>query len=352
MRVRIIICLIAMIIPSWTQEQNPTLSRIEIEALTTAQMEKLATNYEVRGVKNNVLEIIIPSIYIQDAEKITGTKAKIIEKDIHEKFTKERLDEYPSYEEVQNQMKKWAADYPSFVKLEQYGSSTSSLPLFVLKVSDNVNQDEDEPSVLLTAATHGDEVITVKVMLAIMKKVIEGNGAIDEITELVENREIWFIPVVSPDGYTKRQRYVGWTDPNRDFPWQQDPEHKSIDCIQGLRDLFNKHNFDASADYHASGRMYMYPWAYTKESPSKAKDFDIIAKGMAKYNGYVYGQISKVIYIAKGSSCDYFYWKHKTKSFAVEVGTSKIPHGSEIDRVIAENVDAALYFIKDAPQKK
>jgi hypothetical protein len=96
----------------------------------------------------------------------------------------------------------------------------------------------------------------------------------------------------------------------------------------------------------------MYPWAYTRESPSKSKDFDVIAKGMADFNGYIYGQISKVIYVAKGSSCDYFHWRHRTTSMAVEVGRSKVPHGSEIDRVIAENIDAALFFIKTAPAKK
>ncbi|WP_372365785.1 M14 family zinc carboxypeptidase [Candidatus Uabimicrobium sp. HlEnr_7] len=347
--ITIAILIITLVAPIWAQEA-PILSRIEIEAPSTEKMMQLATLYEVRGVKGQVLEIIIPNVFISEAEEITGTTAKIIEKDIHKKIAQQRLDEYPSYQQVQQQMKSWEESYPQFVKLEQYGSSTSGLPLLALRVSDNVNKKENEPSVLLTAATHGDELITVRVMLAIMKKVIEGNGATEEITQLVANREIWFIPVVSPDGYTKRQRYVGWTDPNRDFPWPQDPQHKSIPCIQGLRNLFTQHNFSASVDYHASGRMYMYPWAYTKQSPSKAQDFDVIAKGMAKYNDYIYGQISKVIYVAQGSSCDYFHWRHNTTSLAVEVGTSKVPHGAEIDRVVAENIDAAIFFIKTAPK--
>lgn len=350
MRTLILLMVLVVTICAQTQQTTPILSRIEIEAPSTEKMVQLATLYEVRGVTGNVLEIIIPNVYIKEAEEITGNTAKILEEDIHSEISKQRLDEYPTYQQVQEQMKAWEQTYPQFVKLEQYGSSTSGYPLLALKVTDNVNEDENEPSVLLTAATHGDELITVKVMLAIMKKIIEGNGASNEISQLVNNREIWFIPVVSPDGYTKRQRYVGWTDPNRDYPWPQDPQHKSIPCIQGLRDLFTQHNFDASVDYHASGRMYMYPWAYTKQSPSKTQDFDFIAKGMAKYNGYIYGQISKVIYIAQGSSCDYYHWRHNTTSLAVEVGRSKVPHGAEIDRVVAENIDAALFFIENAPK--
>ena len=53
----------------------------------------------------------------------------------------------------------------------------------------------------------------------------------------------------------------------------------------------------------------MYPWAYTKEPPtvSDLAKFEVIGKNIAAVNKYRVGQISKIIYVAKGSSADYWY---------------------------------------------
>jgi hypothetical protein len=79
-------------------------------------------------------------------------------------------------------------------------------------------------------------------------------------------------------------------------------------------------------DIHSSGAMIMYPWAYTMEPITSVdqKEFHELTRQMSSFNGYRYGQISKVIYIAKGSSADYYYWKNKTAAIAIEVGSSSI----------------------------
>lgn len=330
------------------QAQNaldePILSRIEIEVTSTADMDRLADKFEVLRKRDRFLEMIVPQKSLSEVEAIAGFKVRILENDIQSegKSTLGR-DEYPSYAQIEAQLKKYEADHPNFVKCEQYGTS-GSYPLLALKLSQNPAVEKN--AILLTAATHGDELITTMLVLSVIEKLIQGYGVDERITSLINTREIWFIPAVSAEGYAKRSRYVGGVDPNRDFPWPDQPQHTSIACIAALRDFYAKEKFVASLDYHAYGEMIMYPWGYTRDAVPNESVFNKLTKEMAQFNQYSYGQISKIIYIAKGSSADYFYWKHNSKALASEVGQSKIPHGAEIQRVIAENMQAAIYFIE------
>lgn len=342
---RIIFLLVLIILPLSAQIKDIVLSRVEIEVPTIKQMDKIAEQFEVLEKRGRFLEIIVPYKAIKKVEDISGFKARILEADIHAGISANAKDEYPSISQIEAKMKDWAKYNPSFVVLKKYGESTSKYPLLALKISDNPQKDEDEPEILLDAATHGDELITTIVLLRLIDKFVKGYGVDPQITKLVNEREIWIIPVVSPDGYSRRRRYVGSTDPNRDYPWPEKPNHKSIPCIHHLRTFFQERNIKGHISYHAYGQMIMYPWAYTRNSASDVKIFEKLTRAMAEFNGYRCGQISKIIYVAKGSSCDYYYWKHKTIALGIEIGHSKIPHGSAIDKAVNNNIKPAIYFI-------
>lgn len=338
---------LALLLPVHAQLVEPVLSRVEIEASTVEQMDRIAERFEVLRHEGRFLEIIVPQSCIGEVESIAGFKATILEADIRDEVMRATDDEYPPIAEIEALLKKLAQDRPDFIKYECYGRSTGNYPLMALKFSDNPQLDEAEPAILVNAATHGDELITTKILLALIDKLAQGYGVDQRITRLIDENEIWIIPAVSAYGYANRSRYVGGTDPNRDYPWPEKPTHDSIPCIKHLRAFYEREKFNASIDYHAYGRMIMYPWAYTRDSAPGASKFDKLAGAMAAFNKYSYGQISKIIYVAKGSSCDYFYWKHGSTALAVEAGRSKIPHGAEIDAVIRENMDAAIYFLEN-----
>lgn len=348
MGVRVVFAiLVALGLPLWGQVPEPVLSRIEIEVPSVEQMDEIAARFEVLGCNGRFLEVIVPQASIGEVEDMAGFKARVMEEDIHAALRDPAVDdEYPTLQAIEIQLKKLAQEHPQFVKYECYGKATGDYPLMAVKLSDNPQLDEPEPAVLLDAATHGDELITTKFLLALLDNLVQGYGVDERITRLIDEREIWIIPAVSGYGYANRRRYVGSIDPNRDFPWPEQPTHDSIPCIHHLRQFYLRQQFNASIDYHASGEMIMYPWAYTRNSAPDAAKFDKLTGGMAAFNHYRYGQISKIIYIAKGSSADYFYWQQHSSALAIEVGRSKIPHGAEIDRVIGENMEPALYFIE------
>jgi carboxypeptidase T len=201
---------------------------------------------------------------------------------------------------------------------------------------------------MLTAATHGDEIITTEILLNLVEKLLAGYDVDARLKNIVDKNEVYFIPVVNPDGFTRRQRYEGGRDPNRSYPYPEDESIESTPSIAALRAFFHSRPIVGSIDFHAYGEMIMYPWAYTYdhiEAADKAQ-FHAVTEHMAKTNGYAYGPISEVIYVAKGSSCDYYYWKKKTKALAIEVGSQKAPPPQQIPAYTLEQTEPTWRFLE------
>lgn len=81
------------------------------------------------------------------------------------------------------------------------GATYEGRPIYVVKVSDNVTQDEDEPNILMVACHHAREITTPEVILDTLQRLVAGYGADQAITDIVNNNEIWLAPVWNPDGY-------------------------------------------------------------------------------------------------------------------------------------------------------
>ena len=71
-----------------------------------------------------------------------------------------------------------------------------------MKVSDNVGTDEPEPEVMLDGLHHADEHMSLEMTLAILRWLTEGYGSSTRITNIVDNREIWIVFAMNPDGAT------------------------------------------------------------------------------------------------------------------------------------------------------
>ena len=263
------------------------------------------------------------------------------------KLDKASLDGYRNFTQVEAELAALAARYPHIAKLESYGEA-GGLKLYALKVSDNVAMDEDEPELMITSATHGDEIITVEVEMELLGELLRAYGTDARLSKMVDERELYFIPVVNPQGYSRRDRYAGgFTDPNRDYPWPEKPERASVECIAALRRFFHSRDIKGSIDLHAYGKLVMFPWAYTVASPGEDESvFQLLGNAMAEVNRYEVGQISKIIYVAKGSSADYYYWKNKTIAYGIELATSKAPPFSTVPAIVNESREMIWRFIE------
>ena len=73
--------------------------------------------------------------------------------------------------------------------------------MFAVKISDNVASEEDEPAMLIYTAAHCREIVTPVIALEAIEQLTTNYGTDPLITSLVDNNEIWVIPVANPDGY-------------------------------------------------------------------------------------------------------------------------------------------------------
>ena len=79
-------------------------------------------------------------------------------------------------------------------------SRTRAATIWAVKISDNVATDENEPEVLFTANQHAREHLTVEMALYILNQLTSIYGTDARITNIVNSREIWIVPMVNPDG--------------------------------------------------------------------------------------------------------------------------------------------------------
>lgn len=326
-----------------------TLSLYQFESINKQLLETVADQYEIISRKGSKFEVLVP---IEKTSKFKSQvpAAQLINQNINFTFqsTAGFPDGYRDLDEVNETLERLAKKFPAIAKVETYGQTESGLPLNLLKISDNVALDEDEPKVIIDAGTHGDELIGVESLLRIVENMLEKFGTSKEVTNYINSLDLTIIPVVNPEGYRKKQRYSGGVDPNRNYPWPERPERKSVNCISALRELFDRNKYVGSLTIHAYGKLVMFPWGYTTseiEDLTDRTEFSKLAAKMSAENGYTHGPIATTIYVAKGSSSDYYYWKHKTIAMAIEVGEDKIPPKSKIPNSVSDLTTSMNSFL-------
>lgn len=311
--------------------------------------------------------------------KDNGFKYEVLVHDIEELYIPYRTkfsegSRYHTYNEVVNELKSYHNNYPNITHLEVIGTTYEGRKIYALKISDNPEVNEDEPAVLYMGLHHAREWISTEIPIAIIDKLLKGYNQDNEIKKLVNNREIWVVPLLNPDGLEYSQFTADWrknrkpngdgtfgVDLNRNYGYKwglvgasnypgsgtyMGPSAFSELETKTIRDLAIREKFIASISYHSYGQLILYPWSYT--SNKKAPDYEILsdlAKGMSAFNGYKPIQ-SAGLYPAAGDSDDWLYSKCSTLSFTIELGSTFVPPEGEVDSICDKNVKAALYLLK------
>lgn len=276
--------------------------------------------------------------------------------------TPEFLSQYYTYTEAVAKLNALAATYPALTKLENLGTTLEGRAILALKISDNAATDEDEPEVLVMGCHHSREAISVICPLALADSLLMRYGTNPQYTDWVDNREIWVLPVVNPDGLThcettyyfwRKNRRGGYgVDLNRnyDFQWGHDNTGSSNSTssetyrgasaasepeIQAIQNFVDSRHFVFSISFHSYGNWLLWGPGW---KPGLSADEDIF-RGygdlVAPVNGFDPGNpASSTIYLTNGSSDDWLYnalTHAKIIAMTPEVGTSGFnPSASEI----------------------
>ena len=256
--------------------------------------------------------------------------------------------EFLTYPQTIEQIKKWEKEAHGLVTTGTYGKSKKGTDLSYMRI--NNDERKVKPVILLTSCIHGNEPWAAGIMMAYVGNLLDQYGKNNEITELVDNRDIYFIPVVSPDSYPN-SRIVDGVDPNRDFASPKNPDHKSTPSVAALTDFYWKIRPSAVISGHTFGRLMLTPFGDSYEKSQHEKDYARIVGRMAEMSGY------KRIHAAElysrpinGTEVDWFY-RNGSMAVVIEFGTHQ--HKPRFEEILTEykrTKDAITYFISEAPK--
>jgi len=114
---------------------------------------------------------------------------------------------YHSYNEVITQL--IALEDSGVARTYIIGSTHEGRDILAVKISDNPSDAEDEPGAIFLGCHHAREWISVEVPLYIAQYLAENYQTDAEVKHLVDNCEIWIVPVVNPDGYEYSRTVTG-----------------------------------------------------------------------------------------------------------------------------------------------
>ncbi|MCB5262525.1 MAG: DUF2817 domain-containing protein [Candidatus Cloacimonetes bacterium] len=271
------------------------------------------------------------------------------------------LDAYYSLAEFDSFLQDMQNTYPNLCQLVQFGTSIQSRPLYAMKISDNVTQNEAEPEVKLIANIHGDEPIGYDMMIRTIELILSDYGSDPRLTDIVNNTELWFIPMMNPDGYANGVRYnADGVDLNRNFPMptginNPDGNPTAIENL-AMMDFSNQHNFVCGINYHSGALVVNYPWDY---SPVLAPDNGLLIDmsltyaqhNLPMYNSSEFAQgitNGAAWYVITGSMQDWNYAFTSNIEYTIELSNTKWPAASTLDGYWANNQESILSFIEYA----
>ena len=279
--------------------------------------------------------------------------------------------------------------YPNLITTKvSIGNSVESRPIYMVKISDNADIDENEPELLYTALHHAREPQSMMQMIYFMYYLLENYSTNPSVQYIVNNREMYFIPVLNPDGY----EYNRTTNPGGGGMWRKNRKNNgssygvdlnrnygptaywnapnggsstdpSSDTYRGtapfsepettnLKNFLTTRYFKNALNYHTYSNLLIYPYGALEQETPDSAIFREFARDITAYNGYTYGTDQQTVgYSTRGNSDDYFYdgdtVLNHGKIFAMtpEVGSTGFwPSQPEIFPLAIENVLPNLYY--------
>lgn len=355
---------------------------------------QIDTSYDIASMGKNYVDVVIDKDKLSRARGVFSENYEILS-------VNKNLSGYHSYSEVTAELLTLANSYPATVKLydigdswekvmtDSYNDSYTAKDIWALKISDNVDFDEDEFNILVMAEHHARELETTEIAMNEIKYLINDyNNGDTFIQNIVNNYQLWFVPMVNPDGkeivYTEydtmwrknnrdnngNHSYAEDTDgvdPNRNYDWHWGESgvdfNFSSDVYPGtgafseyetiaIKDFFGLLRPIGSISYHSYGEMILYPYGYGSDNaPDRYRLYEIsynISRKIPKNSsGYYDPMKSSTLYPASGDSDDYLYGKLGTFSFTIEVGTEFHPPFSEIAGLSQKNYDGLKEFFRN-----
>jgi carboxypeptidase T len=283
---------------------------------------------------------------------------------------------YHTYQEMTDELHSLQMNHSDIMSLTSIGKTYEGRDLWMVKLSDNPNQDEAEPGVLFMGAHHGNEKPGYEVCLFFIQYMVEQyeNSSLPEIRNAIDTTQIYIIPMVNPDGVEADTRkncapnhgpfgrsktitsYGVNLNRNYDDPWflayifpvsyslpfilpdssfnYRGPYPFSENETQAVRNFAEAHNISISVSYHSYGEFIIYPWMHTSKQTVDEPLFRSVGENISLINHYelfvkTYHLISRYGGTL-GSSENWLYREKGTIAYTMELCAERTPTNPQV----------------------
>jgi hypothetical protein len=285
-------------------------------------------------------------------------------------------DFYPTYEAYESMMEQFEEVFPELYQRVEIATLPSGRKLIFGRITANVNESHERPRVMYTSTMHGNETTGFGVLLRMIHYLLNNYGENDEVTELLDNLEIWICPNENPDGTYRNDNStvsgatranLNGVDLNRNYPNPvQNPGDEFQAETLAMIALVNEYDFVISANIHGGIELVNFPWDSWKSNVKKHADHNWWNFVMYEYvdtvhtyspSGYMTGMGDGVThggdwYVIYGSRQDYMNYYVNQREFTLEISntftlpTSQLPaHWDYNYRSLINYLKQSLYGI-------
>jgi len=294
---------------------------------------------------------------------------------------------YHDYPETLSELNSIVSEFPNVATRINLGKSLEGRDLAGIRLSANPNKDS-LPTAVFLGCHHAREHLSVEVPLKLARHLADRYQRDPRITQLLNTREVWIVPMINPDGaeydiasgsyryWRKNRRANGdgtfGVDLNRNyggfFGGPGSSGSTSSDIYRGthefsepetlaVRDfLRSRKKATVLVSFHTFSELILWPWGYSYDPIANVTDrtvFETMGKKMAQWNHYT-AEKGSDLYLASGDTTDWAYWELKIFAYTFELSPSSMtgggfyPGSSLIEPTFKANIEPALFLIEKA----
>ncbi|WP_188407875.1 immunoglobulin-like domain-containing protein, partial [Hyunsoonleella pacifica] len=233
------------------------------------------------------------------------------------------------------------------------GTTWSGQTVYYVRISDNPDIDEsDEPETLITGMIHAREANSLMNIMYYMWYILENYSSDPFIKNIVDNQELYFIPIINPDGLrwneviapnggglqrknlrpgvadngtTNTSNNVRGIDLNRNFnyywgidnsgssPTESSNTYRGASAgsepeTQIVQDFVALHDFKVGVNHHSGLNSIVtssYNGSLSAADSGREDEYAKICHDLTNYNRYIYGSAPNTLTSANGDANDW-----------------------------------------------
>ncbi len=391
--IALIVCLVTILAAQTALGESQKISKIVITDMSKTQyLQMAAEGFDILSVKGQKIELLA---HPGDQAKLDGLGISytVAEPDMvsyYQLRSTQAFGGFRTYSQIVALLDSFATAFPNLCSPKfSIGQTLEGRDQWVVKISNNPRIDQGKPSVFYNSLIHAREPEGANMLLNFMRYLLTKYGTDSTVTNIINSRELYFLPVTNPDGYVynevtnpaggglwrkNRRPLAGGQygiDLNRNFgfTWGFDDNGSSpspaSEVYRGsgpfsepetvnLKNFIDSHHFVITHNIHTYSNLVLWPWGHNRIYTDQDDFYNVLGDSMTQVNHYT-PEVSWTLYPTNGDADDWIWGdtisKPRGVTLTTEIGNDNDgfwPAPSRIPTLDSENLMAELFLARIA----